>query len=202
MGILNSFISKWTLLIGSVLILTSCGTTKAVKQVMESYDFGIKKVHVENVNSSYDRLVPDYYESLKSSDQKFAEKIAKDTMLYMQKGACLGKCPVFRITIFNNGIVKYEGVKNVDLVGIYESKLKKEQQEKARSLIDAIDLPRMYSKYPRGITMSKDVAITKMVLSDGVLKFPTVISYDQPQELTNIEVYLNQLIKDLSWVQI
>ena len=199
---MKNLVYKITLLFGAVIVLSSCVTSKSLAKVMDSFDYGIKKVHSENKNSTYSKLVSDYYENLKSTDQKFAEKIAKDTMLFMSKSPCLGQCPVYRITIFNNGKVKYEGVNNVALVGIFESKLEGTQQADAQKLIDAIELPKMYSRYPRGVNMVADVATLKMLISDGVIKFPTVISYGQPDELKNIELYLEQLVKDLSWVQI
>ncbi len=184
------------------MTLTSCGTSKSVVRLMEAHDYGVKKVHVEKRNSSYDRLVSDFYESLKSTDEKFAEKIAKDTMLFMSKGPCLGRCPVYTITIYNNGRVKYDGINNVDMEGIYESKLEGSQQADGRKLIDKIDLPRMYNRYPRGVNMVADVAVTKLLISDGVLKFPTVISYGQPDEIKDIQAYLEKLVAELSWVQI
>jgi len=195
-------ISKLVLLGTLSLILTSCGTSKSVLALMDSYDYGIKKVHIEQKNSSYDNLVSDFYESLKSDREIYSEELAKDTMLHMRKGPCLGRCPVYSITIYNNGKVKYDGVTNIEMAGIFESKLEGDQQARAQKLIDAIELPRMYSRYPRGVDMATDVARTKMVISDGIIKFPTVISYGQPDELKDIEQYLVQLIKDLSWVQI
>jgi hypothetical protein len=188
----------------SILLLTlsSCGTSKSVLKLMDSYEYGIKKIHIENRNSTYDRLVSDYYESLKSTDQIFAEQLAKDTMIFMSKGSCLGRCPVYSITIFNNGRVKYDGVNNVAMEGIYESKLEGSTQADLRALIDKIDLVRMYNRYPRGVNMVADVATTKFLISDGVLKFPTVISYGQPDEIKDLERFLEQLVGDLSWVQI
>lgn len=199
---MKDFVSKIVMLFVALICLSSCVTSKAVVKLVDSFDYGIKQVHSENKNSTYDKLVADYYESLKSSNQKFAEKLAKDTMLYLSKSKCLGNCPVFSITIYNNGKVKYEGVSHVKLKGIFESSLEPGQQEEARRLIDAIDLPKMYSKYPRGVNMVDDVAFTQMVISDGIVKFPTAISYGQPDELKNIELYLTQLVEDLSWVQI
>lgn len=199
---MKHLLSHITLFSILLFTLSSCATSKSVMKLIDSYSYGIKKIHIENRNSTYDQLVSDYYESLKSTDEVFAEKLAKDTMLFMSKGPCLGRCPVYSITVYNNGRVKYDGVNNVAMEGVFESKLEGTQQSDARALIDKIDLARMYNRYPRGVDMVADVATTKLLISDGVLKFPTVISYGQPDEIKDLEIFLEQLVSDLSWVQI
>ena len=184
------------------IVLTSCGTSKSVKDMMNSYEYGIKKVHIEKRNSSYDDLASDYNESLKSENQRYAERMARDTMVSMRKGPCLGHCPVYSITIYNNGKVKYDGLNFVDLEGIYESTLSEEQKKQAKRLIGEVDLLKMYSRYPGSVNMVSDVARTNLTISNGDLKFSTVISYGEPESLKNVQSYLEQLVKELSWVQI
>jgi len=170
--------------------------------MMNSYEYGIKKVHIEKRNSSYDDLASDYNESLKSENQRYAERMARDTMVSMRKGPCLGHCPVYSITIYNNGKVKYDGLNFVDLEGIYESTLSEEQKKQAKRLIGEVDLLKMYSRYPGSVNMVSDVARTNLTISNGDLKFSTVISYGEPESLKNVQSYLEQLVKELSWVQI
>ncbi|WP_235297006.1 DUF6438 domain-containing protein [Portibacter marinus] len=195
-------ISRILVILVSGILLTSCGTSRSVKDLMNSYEYGIKKVHIEHVNSSYNNLVADYNESLKSENQKYSERLARDTMVHMRKGPCLGQCPVYSITIYNNGKVKYDGINFTEPKGIYESELNEAQIEKARQLISEVNLVKMYSRYPGSVDMIKDVARTNLVISDGEIKFSTVISYGEPESLKNVQEYLEQLVKELSWVQI
>ncbi len=185
-----------------ICLLSSCGSSKAAKEMLTSYEYKMKKVHMENVNSSYDDLVEDYLESQKSLDQKEEEAFARDTMAYMSKSACLGRCPVYRLTLYNNGNVKYEGVANVDLVGIYESKLEIEQHKKVKELLSKVEFLKLPHTFPRGVTIVADAAVKKMVLTNGELKFRYTINYGEPEELTKIELYLDQLVGELAWVQI
>lgn len=188
--------------IGLIILLNSCGTTKRAQSLNDNINYKIRQLHMEARNSTYDNLAEEYMESLKPADIRAAEAFARDTLAHMEKTACFDDCPIYRITIFNGGGAKYEGIDNVEMKGIFESKLEEAQKVKLNELVDAIELLKMYNRYPRGITVKADLQMTKMVLSDGTYKFPTIINYGAPPELENIELYLEQLIKELSWVQI
>lgn len=57
------------------------------------------------------------------------KEMQKEPLLYFGKTACLGKCPVYDIYVFENGKVKYEGVKNVNKKGSYSYQLSKKDIE-------------------------------------------------------------------------
>ena len=184
------------------LLLSSCGVSKSALALTDAYEYKIKQVHMEPINSSYDNLIADYIEMSKPEAERKAEAFAKDTLVYMAKTPCYSDCPVFSIAILNGEDVIYHGEDNVNMQGIFESKLEAGMKEKITDLISAINLLTMYTRYPRGIIVEGQLGATKLLLSDGTLKFPTVINSAAPQELTNIELYLEQLINELSWVQI
>lgn len=189
-------------ILGTTVLLSSCITSKAALKLSNSYEYKVKKIHMEQPNSSYDLLIADYYESLKSPDEKAAEAFMRDTMAFMQKTACLARCPVYRLTLYNNGNAKYEGVENVELTGIYQSKLEPEQTIKLKELLAKVKFLSLPKTFPRAIKIDADSQVTKMVLSDGTFKFPFTINYGEPQEITNIQLYLDQLISEIAWVQI
>lgn len=185
-----------------LLLLSSCGTSKKALELTETYDYKIKQLHMERKNSSYDRLMSDYAEMMKSTAQKEAEAFAKDTLAHMYITPCFARCPSYMITVYNSGNVKYEGIKNVSMMGILESKLEPEQKALLAEYMGKLDLIRMPSQYPANVKMEADLSVTKLVLSDGQFKYDITINYGEPQELTNVKLYLEQLITDLSWVQI
>lgn len=199
---INKAVLNVFLLLVIAVSVGSCITTKATLALTESYDYKIKKVHAEPLNSSYGNLIDDYYEGMKTQDQKLEEAFQKDTLAFMQKTACLAKCPVYRITIYNNGNAKFEGEENVELLGIYQSKLEIEQRKKLTELLERVSFLEMPRMFPRAITIDAKSSITQMVLSNGEFKFPFTINYGEPQEITNIQLYLDQLVNEISWVQI
>ncbi len=182
--------------------IISCGTSKNVKDLMASDEYGIKKVHIENRNSSYDKLAEEYLASLESEDSKLEKELAKDTLMHLSKRPCLGHCPVYSVTFYNNGRVKYDGVVHVDMLGIYESKLSETQKSEALALIEKVDLIRMSSRYPLAVEMATDVARTSLVISNGSVKFDTTIAYGEPDALKDLQEYITRLVEELSWVQI
>lgn len=185
-------------------VLASCGTSKKAVQNNgeESYEYRISQIHMEPVNSAYDNLISDYLEALRDPNEVAAENFAKDTLAYMSKSECMGKCPVYTITILNNGKVKYEGIENVNMVGIYESELEGDMKGNLTNLLSKVPFLELPKTFPRNVTINGKSQVKKMVLSNTEFKFNYTINYGEPQEITDIEVYLDQLIQDLSWVQI
>ena len=53
-----------------------------------------------------------------------------DPVIEMSKGPCYGRCPVFTLTIYENGIASYTGERYTDRLGTYVKKLEKEEMAK------------------------------------------------------------------------
>jgi len=47
--------------------------------------------------------------------------IANDTMLYYSRGACYGMCPMFELTVLNDGRAVYLGKNHVDRIGRFQA---------------------------------------------------------------------------------
>ena len=48
-------------------------------------------------------------------------------LIKMKKTPCFGKCPYFEVSIFNDGSIRYEGFKFVDMMGVYTSQINKKK---------------------------------------------------------------------------
>ncbi len=96
--------------------------------------------------------------------------LADDTLLLYAKTPCFGACPTFRLMIKMNGEIRYEGQKNVNLLGTYKGNWSKEQmialdQEMKKinfyhfqKIYDnpvVTDLPSMYIGYTKGNDLYK-----------------------------------------------
>ncbi|MEZ4983798.1 MAG: DUF6438 domain-containing protein [Saprospiraceae bacterium] len=60
----------------------------------------------------------------------------------MQKGACFGSCPVYKLTIYQGGIAAYEGQRFTERVGLHTKKL---SSEAYKTLIAAFQEAEMWS---------------------------------------------------------
>lgn len=52
-----------------------------------------------------------------------------DTVISLERSGCLGKCPVFKLSLLSNGTVYFQGRHNVNRTGIYDTLLNKTQLE-------------------------------------------------------------------------
>ena len=49
--------------------------------------------------------------------------VGTDTMIYYSRGACFGMCPIFELTILNNGRAVYTGKNHVDRIGRFTAQV-------------------------------------------------------------------------------
>ena len=97
-------------LVASLFILASCSSTKEV---------------VKDTNTSAEEIsAPQEVEN-----QVVFADLAKDDSLFasVKKGYCFGTCPVYEMKIYNSGYVKLEGKANLDMVGVFSTKLTHKQ---------------------------------------------------------------------------
>ena len=108
--------------------------------------------------------------------------VKEDALLYYGKTPCLGKCPVFDMYVFDDGKVLYEGLKNVDLLGIHEFNLTAEEVKNIKQELEEInfsseerlrrDLPNTVLKYKgkKLSTQSNEQVKELTVLLDKIKK--------------------------------
>jgi hypothetical protein len=59
---------------------------------------------------------------------KSMKNIDKDEVKFsLKKSACFGKCPTYKLTINHGGYATFEGVANIDKLGIYGKQISKDQ---------------------------------------------------------------------------
>ncbi|HRF38748.1 MAG TPA: DUF6438 domain-containing protein, partial [Saprospiraceae bacterium] len=73
-------------------------------------------------------------------------------VIEMSKGACFGRCPVFTLTIYSNGVAAYKGERHTDKMGLYLKRLPKSELESLLLAFKKADLwqyPDVYrSQFP------------------------------------------------------
>jgi hypothetical protein len=86
------------------------------------------------------------------NDVQKDQLIKESIFITMERTPCFGKCPSYKITIFNTGNVAYEGYKFAKKEGKYTAKLTKPQLSELKAKIEAINLFELQSKYDSKIT--------------------------------------------------
>lgn len=67
------------------------------------------------------------------------KNLKKDALVYFGKTACLGKCPVYDVYVYNDGTVSYNGLKNVQKKGSFQAKISSKKLDEIKSEIKKID---------------------------------------------------------------
>ncbi len=198
---LNQFVYS-AIWISVSFFMISCGTMGNIQDISQSPEYKIRQLHMEKVNSSYSNLISDYNESMKSRDVKEAEAFAKDTLAHLYITPCFNKCPSFTVTVQNSGKVLYTGLENMEMMGVFESKMSDEQMAMLKSYMSKVQLVKLPSRFPANVELKADLSVAKLVLAEDKLKYDMVINYGEPEDLTKIKLYLEQLVSTLDWVQI
>ena len=68
-----------------------------------------------------------------------SKELQKEPLLYFGKTACLGKCPVYDVYVFEDGKVEYEGIKNVYKRGKHSYQLSVEELKKLKEELSQIN---------------------------------------------------------------
>ena len=112
----------------------------------------------------------------------------------IKRTACYGKCPIYRLTILDNGQVIYEGKQFVEKIGTYagllnsedvETILKKAKETSYFELEDAYDVP--IADFPTCVTSVTKAGKTKRVMN----------KQGAPASLKKFETYLDSLLEGL-----
>lgn len=102
----------------------------------------------------------------------------------MERTPCLGRCPGYTITIYETGMVIYEGRDFVEREGKYTTMLSNDAMEELKNYIKEINFFNLKDKYDKEITDIPSCIIA--VSLEG--KYKKIIDrYEAPRELRDLE---------------
>ncbi len=162
---------KYTLGILLFIFFYSCNTgTKISKEELSDL-----RNKVNYLESKVDSLEEELQHKL--SVDKLLEH---DSLLFSyRRTPCLGSCPVFKFSVYQDGWATYEGKNYVDMIGVYTARLTTQQMNKINNIFrdsyfyafrdkyddSRLDIPAMIVEYhgPHGV--KKVVARTEIPYS-------------------------------------
>jgi hypothetical protein len=112
---------------------------------------------------------------------------------------CYGKCPVFTIELFNNGIVKYHGVAYVDKKGNFTAKASAEFIKTIQDKALSIKYLALENKYPIAPVAIADLPVTTTYIRLGNVGKQIIDNFDAPRELIDFENWLVLEFEKLDW---
>jgi hypothetical protein len=129
-------------------------------------------------------------------------KMVKDPALaspkiVLSKGTCFGECPVYTLTVYNTGLLKFNGVRYTEMDGKYEFQLSEEQYTDLVKSFDAVNLWKFEDLYSMDIA---DLPTTTISYADDE-KIKTIKGKaERPEELLQLEEKLIALTQLEGWV--
>jgi len=113
--------------------------------------------------------------------------------LTMERTPCFGKCPSYKITIFNTGKVLYDGKSHTKKIGKFEKQLTKKQLEEIQKMMKDIKLIEMKSIYDSEVT---DFPSTILYIVSNNQKKKILDRVNAPAELKQFEKLVDFLVLD------
>lgn len=115
----------------------------------------------------------------------------------LEKGPCYGRCPVFTLTIYENGVVTYEGKRFTEREGLHYRKLDKKEiaeiQEKFRQA-DFFSFQRVYpSRLP-------DLATVTLTFSEDNKSWSVMGKDGRPDKVVALENFLDKIANTGEWI--
>ncbi len=109
----------------------------------------------------------------------------------MERTPCFGKCPAYKLTIFNTGKVNYEGFDFAPKQGKYHANINKEQIDELKNNIKLINLFNLKDKYDYSIT---DIPSCILYVQLDGKKKKILDRYGAPKELRDFENLIDSMI--------
>ena len=120
---------------------------------------------------------------------KHKELQSPKIIISLEKTSCFGRCPVFKIIIYNNGEALYNGQKFVKKVGEHKLKISKREIDKILSQAKKIGFNNLKNEYSERIT---DLPTTYIMINSKKIKD----YYGAPSKLKDLEKMIEKIVLD------
>ncbi|MBL4710676.1 MAG: hypothetical protein JKY48_19800 [Flavobacteriales bacterium] len=129
---------------------------------------------------------------------KMVEKeIPSDAVARIQRTPCFGKCPVYTLTVFNDGRVEYFGKRNTPRDGRFETKVDEAVLNDIKAKAGEFGFFELNNIYDKQAITDIPSTITSVRNGD---EMKTVINrFEGPNNLRSFERYFDGLFEDLDW---
>jgi hypothetical protein len=143
---------------------------------------------------------PENIEATEASNKAEKEaQIERSIFATIHRGACFGNCPTYKMTIYSDRSVEYEGIRAVDLIGKYTSTITQKEYDQFIETAKFIEYMNLENVYDGPIT---DIPGTRTsIVIDGVHK-EVYRRYQYPKRILKFEELFDIVMKSAKWEKI
>ena len=116
---------------------------------------------------------------------------------YLERGACFGRCPVYRIKVFNSGFVLYDAIKWTPQEGLFSTRLSTDEMRSIAEEAKRIGYFEMDDVYDNTGVSDLAANITKVNAYGHVKKIKN--RYNGPAELRSFERFIDSVFVNTEW---
>lgn len=126
----------------------------------------------------------------------------KDVVITLETTACFGPCPIYKLTIYGDGRVVYEGEEYVNVAGKQTSQISK---DKVKELVDEFYRINYFSLKNNTFTHEKCFLDAGSVITSITIngKTKTINDYHgcpSPKKLRELEVKIDEIANSKRWI--
>ena len=107
---------------------------------------------------------------------------ASNPVIQLTKKRCLGKCPVYDLMIYKNGLVTYNGIDHVSKKGLHQFSIPSKRIEELNKLFDESGFKEIENDKTKG----RDFPITQLTYQNKTVSFKGIVP-------KNIHVIIEEL---------
>ncbi len=140
---------------------------------------------------------------LLSTNLSFAQNADESLLLAsLERTTCYGNCPYYEVKVYSNGLVTYNGRKNVDYIGLHEGALSQKQIQELLQKAKTVGYIHLDNKYPTKGLGIIDFPVCITSITEGGSKKMVYNRNDAPQRLVEYQDFFDELIEDVQWKKI
>ena len=114
----------------------------------------------------------------------------------LERGPCMGKCPVYDLTVTERGMVTMTGKKYAVREGAYSKELSKTEVSEFNSMLKSIDFQNLKDRYDSGILDAPTVKMTvKYPTGEKIITMRGVL----PDALKSLQQKMDDIYKSENW---
>jgi len=136
------------------------------------------------------------------SEELYTPKSLDDIIITLERTICCGRCPVYKLTIFGDGLVAYNGLEFVAVTGRHSVNVSK---DKIRQLIAAFKKAKFFSlnnHYVEFMGTEDPFAITSLTINGKKKRVRHFLGdYNAPRQLKILEDEIDEIVCSDRWVQ-
>ncbi len=128
--------------------------------------------------------------------EKEVTLIERTVFATIHRGACYGSCPTYKMTIYSDRSVEYEGIRAVELIGKYTSTISQKEYDQFIETAEFIEYMNLEDVYDGPIT---DIPGTRTsIVIEGVRK-EVYRRYQYPKRILKFEELFDNVMKSATW---